>query len=206
MQKHYQSICKKENMQDFTLTSFTIRAHLSVNLEAWKRFESCCFFFFLAHTDPCVSDNHICIGTCLSGICCEVHGCVLLKRRIGTTSSKITVYFYGHYNHRETIDSYLLGKALRNFCDFIVWLIALIYKRKIVSMNTYGKQGVLNISWLGGAINWSSFVLDMKPGCNLTFKKLLMPNIGSSLRGEGKASSDPTSTKLSNLTSQSPQK
>ena len=59
-------------------------------------------------------------------------------------------------NHRETTDSYLLGKALRNFCDFNVWLIALIYKRKTVSMNTYGKQGVLNISWLGGAINWSS--------------------------------------------------
>lgn len=49
-------------------------------------------------------------------------------------------------NHRETTDSYLLGKALRNFCDFNVWLIALIYKRKTVSMNTYGKQGVLNIS------------------------------------------------------------
>lgn len=54
--------------------------------------------------------------------------------------------FFMVNNHRETTDSYLLGKALRNFCDFIVWLIALIYKRKTVSMNTYGKQGVLNIS------------------------------------------------------------
>ena len=55
-------------------------------------------------------------------------------------------------NHRETTDSYLLGKALRNFCDFIVWLIALIYKRKTVSMNTYGKQGVFNkylLTWWG---------------------------------------------------------
>lgn len=34
IQEYYQSTCKKENMQDFTLTSFTIRAYLSVNLEA----------------------------------------------------------------------------------------------------------------------------------------------------------------------------